>query len=1423
MSYNEAIEKLKQASAIEKLGDTKKALQYYKELSVQLSYPVWLQVKIQRMQGGQNIPIGKPAMPSTGEKTINAVVQSPSSISQNKSQESKPVIRQTESKKAVEKQKEIEAVSILNSEHYLWERWTKEFGPGLVTFQSGGFEISSQGERYFLSNKVNFKSGCSYELTLHVRDIAVAGGNIIALIKFSGLEGETEFLAKNAKSGELARLKFTAYEDTSAILRVGLGTTSPIGGPSKLAVSGLTIYETIMPANNYKIINKFCRDYIDPELILPKISNRVNDYADVDASVKILRNDKNFRFSKRISIIIPAYERSNLLRKTLASIECQNYPKELIDVIVVDDGSSIDNFEIVFEEFSKLMTLYLARQERNGYGLTRARNLGARISRGEILFFLDSDLILPRDYISSLMIYHHASDHVSVLGVRKFINTETVTVDDIRSPGFDVNGMEKCQSVNPHHKNVNDTEGNSVDWRLAEFSKNNWMIDARNPFRFFGGGHASVSRENFFRIGGYDESFIEWGNEDQDFAYRLWSIGQKFIPLKGVFDYHQEEPNKLEDQTYKLTENKKTNEMLISRCPDFSVRIPNISNKNFIVPLFSIYIPAFNAERYIEECIDSVLAQTYQDFEIVVVNDGSTDGTAVVLEKYKQDSRVIIINKTNGGIGSASNAGVRAAKGEYIVQLDSDDTLSINALEELVVYFKENPTIECVYTKHKLIDADGIYIGDGWSPSYFDRYENLVGMSVPHLRSFRRRLYYKTTGFNEIYTNAIDYDFFLKISDHAEIKFLDKFLYNYRVHATQTSTRQKGEQVVNHIKVVNDYLRSIGLTDFYALRLDPFHPQRNFILKKGSNFELEKTIKIFEQPKLPELRLPDPKGPGNDYTYVQEFVQNYYKNNPKNYFEKISIVVPVYNRAERLSRCLAGIFHQTYPRELIEVVVVDDGSSDAVMAVINKYSKLLNLKYAKQHDDGYRLSAARNLGIRTATHRNISIIDCDLIPLPIFIESFMQYLHHFDNVVLLGHQRFVDPTGISDDEILRDVNRLKDFKDIKSENSTMLDTPDGITKDWRYKLYDETNFLKNDEFPYRAFSSGHVAYRRAVIESAGYYDEDFNVWGCEDNEAGYRIYQKGFYFIPVLEAVDLHQEPPSGKNETNREADRIISRKLLQEKLPAMRGWFGEPYVIKPGDEPLFSVCIPMHNTGHFVIEAIESVLNQSLQDFEVLIYDDASTDGTLELVKKNFSSNPKVRIMEGKVNRHVTYSRNMLLENARGEFVAFLDSDDLISPDALSTCLKYFRGRANIGLICTSYEKIDENGDFLADGWSPSEFSRKGIFFGNIFTHMRVFRLRDWNRSRKWSDREQVSYRYGEDWDLCIKLVEVCDFDRVPSVLYKYRVRMGGITNTESIAFKFDQSKTMIDTHLKLNGLLGYKVIQIDLSNPHSVGYLKS
>ena len=101
-------------------------------------------------------------------------------------------------------------------------------------------------------------------------------------------------------------------------------------------------------------------------------------------------------------------------------------------------------------------------------------------------------------------------------------------------------------------------------------------------------------------------------------------------------------------------------------------------------PLVSVLIPVYNVEKYLSRCLESILKQTLTQIEIICVNDGSTDGSLEILEKYqKEDSRIIIINKENGGLPSARNAGLDRAKGKYVGFVDSDDFVEPNMFEKL--------------------------------------------------------------------------------------------------------------------------------------------------------------------------------------------------------------------------------------------------------------------------------------------------------------------------------------------------------------------------------------------------------------------------------------------------------------------------------------------------------------------------------------------------------------------------------------------------------------------------------------------------------------------------------------------------------------------------------------------------------------------
>jgi glycosyltransferase involved in cell wall biosynthesis len=114
--------------------------------------------------------------------------------------------------------------------------------------------------------------------------------------------------------------------------------------------------------------------------------------------------------------------------------------------------------------------------------------------------------------------------------------------------------------------------------------------------------------------------------------------------------------------------------------------------------LVSIIVPVWNAEEYIKESVDSALAQTHPNFEVIVVDDGSTDGTRNILESYAKDSRFKYVYQTNKGLAGARNTGIRESKGEYVAFLDSDDIFMPDKIKEQVDAFETHPDFGVCYS-----------------------------------------------------------------------------------------------------------------------------------------------------------------------------------------------------------------------------------------------------------------------------------------------------------------------------------------------------------------------------------------------------------------------------------------------------------------------------------------------------------------------------------------------------------------------------------------------------------------------------------------------------------------------------------------------------------------------------------------------------
>ncbi|PXF60197.1 MAG: filamentous hemagglutinin [Deltaproteobacteria bacterium] len=238
-------------------------------------------------------------------------------------------------------------------------------------------------------------------------------------------------------------------------------------------------------------------------------------------------------------------------------------------------------------------------------------------------------------------------------------------------------------------------------------------------------------------------------------------------------------------------------------------------------PSVSVIIRGYNRERYISQAIESVLAQTYTDFDLLVWDDGSTDKTAQIAIKYaKKDRRVRVAACDHRGAVKSLKAGVADTFGAYLCWVDSDDFLSPSALEETVAVLDGNPSVGMVYTDYQLIDTIGRIKGHGRRcriPYSKDRL--LLDFMTFHFRLIRRSVFEQTGGIDADFRCAEDYDLCMRLSEVTEIRHIQKPLYQYRVHPRSISHEMRLEQVHWSREAIANALKRRGLADRFEVDL----------------------------------------------------------------------------------------------------------------------------------------------------------------------------------------------------------------------------------------------------------------------------------------------------------------------------------------------------------------------------------------------------------------------------------------------------------------------------------------------------------------------------------------------------------------------------------------------------------------------------
>ena len=212
-------------------------------------------------------------------------------------------------------------------------------------------------------------------------------------------------------------------------------------------------------------------------------------------------------------------------------------------------------------------------------------------------------------------------------------------------------------------------------------------------------------------------------------------------------------------------------------------------------PRVSVLVPVYNCGPYLDEALWSVRNQTYEDFEVVVVNDGSTDDSLSVLQRHAaEDPRFVVLDRPNGGIVEALNAGLAACRGELIARMDGDDVTLPDRLALQVEAMDRDPTLAAIGGQTELMDAAGRVTG---RIDYPLEHEEIDAFSVRKgscamlhpTTTFRAAALREIGGYRDAYRWAEDLDLYLRLAERYRLANLDRVLLRWRRHDGSVCTR----------------------------------------------------------------------------------------------------------------------------------------------------------------------------------------------------------------------------------------------------------------------------------------------------------------------------------------------------------------------------------------------------------------------------------------------------------------------------------------------------------------------------------------------------------------------------------------------------------------------------------------------------------
>ena len=757
----------------------------------------------------------------------------------------------------------------------------------------------------------------------------------------------------------------------------------------------------------------------------------------------------------------------------------------------------------------------------------------------------------------------------------------------------------------------------------------------------------------------------------------------------------------------------------------------------------SVIIPVYNAEDFLEQCLDSVLGQTLSDIEVFCIDDGSDDRSPAILEEYAaKDSRIVVMHQENKGAGTARNLGMEYASGEYVHFLDSDDYLELDAYEKMYSVAKKH-NIDVIKTRVNGIDSvtgervdNRHYDLSGLSSKDFNRVLRFTDMP----ENFARHIC--VVPWNGIYRreflveNNIRFNSLVCVNDrsfynHVIIKAKRIMIIGDEVvnHRTNIATSLIGRRIQNF----DCHFESYRIISEQCAELADKHRAIVLSAEVGDTIAWynkfkddpeygpaieEKMAWFFDGIDINFFRRNGAKMPWKGHW--DNFYSKRGEENTKFVYDgpKVSVIIPFYNGGDFLRECLDSVARQTLKD--IEIICVDDGSTDNSLAIAREF-EAKDKRFTVLTQENINAGAARNKGIAAAKGKYLSILDADDFFEKDMLQKAFDHAEKYQaQVTVFGSNQYIQETG-KYKEMPWAVKRNMLPKALVFSASDIEKDRFRVFAGWAWdklflREYIQRNGLEfqsqrttNDMF--FVFSAVMRAERISVMKEVFVHqrkqsDGTLSVtreksWTCFFNaltkvraqmqEWGYWTWVEQDFVNYAVHSVlwnlstlqeetrrqlykKLNDEYLFELGITGRVNDYFYNQADYQKLLRVLALPYEQYYNLSADEEvniketemhnerPKVTVLMPSYNVQPYIRECIESVLNQTLRDIEVICLDSCSTDGTLEILREYEASDSRVKVLTTNINS-LGYKMNVGINMAAGEYIGIVETDDYIKP----------------------------------------------------------------------------------------------------------------------------------------------------------------